>query len=70
VFTRNFAVSWTNNVSERAAKAAKPSAAPSPEVPGYRHSPQSPNTTSRHPVNGHQNGLLDPAVQDGHLIQN
>ncbi len=74
LFTRNFAVSWTNNVCERGAKAAKrhqavsgywhslatlarwcrieatstpppptasphstPSAAPSPENPGYRH---------------------------------
>ena len=90
LFTRDFAVSWTNNVSERGAKAAKrhqavpatgipcppspagapsgatstqppptasphstPSAAPSRESPGYHHSPHSPDTNSRDPVNGH-----------------
>jgi hypothetical protein len=30
-----------------------PSAAPSQESPGYRHSPPQPDTNSRHPVNGH-----------------
>ncbi len=30
-----------------------PSATPSPEKPGYRHSPPSADTSSRHPVNGH-----------------
>ena len=30
-----------------------PSAAPSPANPGYRHSPQSPDISSRPPVNGH-----------------
>jgi transposase len=35
LFTRNFAVSWTNNVSERGAKAAKRHQA----VSGYWHSP-------------------------------
>ena len=90
LFTRNFAVGWTNNVCERGAKAAKrhqavsgywhslatlarwcrlrsylDSAAahgitaldairaPSPESPGYRHSPPSADANSRHPVNGH-----------------
>ena len=91
LFTRNFAVSWTNNVSERgrrqpsgtkpsratgtpcppwhagaASKAiwtrplptasahSTPFATPSPESPGYRQSPHSPDARSRNPVNGHK----------------
>jgi hypothetical protein len=38
LFTRNFAVDWTNNISERGAKAAKRHQA----VSGYWHSPRHP----------------------------
>jgi hypothetical protein len=45
LFTREFAVSWTNNVSERGAKAAKRHQA----VSGYHHSPPSADANSRPP---------------------